>query len=106
MKNVSLPLIGIIFCSMVLFSCKKDDPAACSTAWATELQEELTAVTDAFTTYSMDPSDANCIAVKEAYQDYIDALRPYGECSTLTGQSRTDWQNALDQAEDSIDTLC
>jgi hypothetical protein len=54
----------------------------------------------------MDPSDANCNALKAAYQDYIDALRPYGNCPTLTGQSRTDWQNALNEAEADIDTIC
>jgi hypothetical protein len=104
MKKASFPLMAVIFCVMVLFSCKKD--VACSTAWASELQNELTAISTAITVYSMDPSDANCNALKAAYQDYIDALRPYGNCPTLTGQSRTDWQNALNEAEESIDTIC
>jgi hypothetical protein len=106
MKNLSFPLMIVIFCFMVLFSCKKDNPALCSTAWATELQNELTAISTAISVYSMDPSDANCNALKAAYQDYIDALRPYGNCPTLTGQSRTDWQNALNEAEADIDTIC
>ena len=104
MKKASFPLIAVIFSVMVLFSCKKE--TACSTAWATELQNELTAISTAFSVYAMDPSDANCTALKAAYQDYIDAMRPYGDCSTLTGQSRTDWQNALNDAEASIDTIC
>jgi hypothetical protein len=100
-----LPLLVAVLCIPALNSCKKT-PVACSTAWATELQNELTAISTAFTVYSMDPSQENCNALKSAYQDYIDAMRPYGDCETLTGQSRTDWQNALDDAEESIDAIC
>ncbi len=106
MKNISSALVVVIFSFMVLFSCKKDNPVACSTAYATELSNELTAISTAFSNYAMDQSEANCTALKAAYQDYIDALRPYGECETLTGQDRTDWQNALAEAEESIDTMC
>ncbi len=105
MKNVSFRLIVIIFCFPVLFACKKDNPVACG-SWASELSNEITAISTAFTVYSMDPSEANCAAVKAAYQDYIDALKPYGDCSTLTGQSRTDWQQSIDEAEASIDSIC
>lgn len=105
MKKFILPLLVVLFCSPMLVSCKKD-PVACSVAWATELQDELAAVTDAITTYYQDPTDANCQALKAAYQDYIDALRPYGNCENLTGQDRADWEEALEEAEESIDTIC
>ena len=105
MKSILLRLLVIILFSPVIFSCKKS-PAICSTNWATELVDELNAVSTALTVYYMDQSEDNCNALKAAYQDYIDALRPYGKCENLTGQSRTDWQSALDEAEASIDTIC
>jgi beta-mannanase len=104
MKKVLIHLLVIAFFSPVMISCKKK--VACSTDWAIELQDELAAVSDALTAYYMDPTDANCNALKAAYQDYIDAMRPYGNCETLTGQDREDWQAALDEAEASIDTIC
>jgi hypothetical protein len=106
MKIITSPLVVVVFSLLVLFACKKDNPITCSTAYATELSNELTAISTAFSNYAMDQSEANCTALKAAYQDYIDALRPYGECETLTGQDRTDWQNTLNEAEEGIDTLC
>ena len=106
MKNVSFRYVALIFSLAILFSCKKDDPVLCSTAWATDLQNEITAIGTAATIYAQDPSDANCTALKDAYQDYIDALRPYGNCATLTGQDREAWQQALDEAEENLDTMC
>ena len=88
-------------------SCKdEEDEPTCSTAWGTELQAELNAVINAGQVYANDPSDANCLTYKARYEDYIDALRPYGNCSALTGQSRTDFNTALEAAEDDVATLC
>lgn len=88
-------------------SCNdEDDEPACSTAWGTELQAELNAVVSASQVYANDPSQANCLTYKAKYEDYIDALRPYGNCSALTGQSRADFNAALEAAEDDVATLC
>ena len=106
MKNAQFRLVFVLFGLLVLFSCKKDDVAPCSAAWGSELQNEINAIGNAATIYSMDPSDANCNMMKAAYQDYIDALRPYGNCSTLSGVSRTEWQNAINEAEADLDTFC
>ena len=99
----------IIFCfTLLVTSCSKDGDglAACSTAWAADLQNEFTAITDAAANYAMDQSAANCTTLKAAYQKYIDALKPYGNCATLTGQSRADWQKAIDDAEADIASIC
>ena len=106
MKNVSFNYLALIFCFIILFSCKKDDPVLCSAAWVTELQNEITAISTAVTVYSVDQSEANCNALKAAYQGYIDALKPYGNCATLTGQDRTAWQNSLNEAEANLDSIC
>ncbi len=108
MKNVFIFLTFILCSNVLVSSCSKDGDgvAPCSAAWATELQAEFTAITTAGTAYALDPSAANCSAYKAAYQDYINALKPYGNCATLTGQSRTDWKKSIDEAEADVSTLC
>ncbi len=107
MKNRSILRLVYVFCTLALLSCKKDsDIAPCSVAWATDLTQELTAISTAVAIYSADQSAANCTALKAAYQGYIDALKPYGNCATLTGQDRTDWQTTLNEAEANIDSIC
>ncbi len=106
MKNVPSRLVFVMFALMVLFSCKKESVAPCSVAWGVELQNEITAISTAVAIYSGDQSEANCTALKAAYQHYIDALTPFGNCSTLTGASRTEWQNAINDAESEIDGIC
>lgn len=92
-----------------LSSCKKDennDPEYCGTVWANAVQDELTVVTDAAMTYAQNPTTETCNAYKAAYQDYIDAMEPYGNCSMWTAQQKTEWQNAIDEANGQINTLC
>ncbi len=107
MKNVSFLRIVYVFCILALLSCSKDSEIVpCSATWAMELQNELTDISTAVALYSGDQSAANCTALKAAYQGYIDALKPYGNCATLTGQDRVSWQNALNEAEADIDGIC
>ena len=107
MKNLSY-LSCIMILSLFLFSgCgDADEPADCSFAWGTELQDELNAIITASNNYGNDPSASNCTALKAAYTGYVNALRPYGNCSALTGQNRADWEQALEDAEDNVDTIC
>ncbi|MDQ3141900.1 MAG: hypothetical protein M3Q56_06595 [Bacteroidota bacterium] len=83
-------------------SCGGDDPKPCSTAFGVELQAEINAFNSAAQTYSSNPTVANCIAYKAAAQAYVDALEPYGNCSTLTGQARTDWEASLAASKASV----
>ena len=86
--------------------CKKSTPAGCSAAWASDLQNEIQALTDAFQAYSQDPfNQQKCLAYKAAYQAYIDALEPYGNCATLTGADRDAWQAALDDAQQEVNNI-
>lgn len=98
----------LFFIVAMLFSCddKDDDAPACSVAWGTELQNEVNAISAAANAYIADPSAANCAAYKTAYQNYVNKLEPYGNCTALTGQNRIDFQNALQAAKDSIANLC
>ena len=105
-RLLSLLIIATI---VGLSSCKKDennDPEYCGTAWVNAVQDEFAAATNAAMTYAYDPTTQNCTAYKAAYQAYIDALKPYENCSLWTLQQKTEWQNALDEAEAELDTLC
>jgi hypothetical protein len=107
MKNRSILRLVYVFCILALLSCNKDsDITPCSVAWATELHQELAAITTAVALYTADQSAANCTALKAAYQSYVDAMKPFGNCATLTGQDRINWQTALNEAEANIDTIC
>lgn len=105
--NTRWYFIAMAICLSVLFSCKdEEDEPTCSTAWGTELQSEINAMSNAAAVYANDPSQSNCLSYKASYQAYVNALRPYGNCSALTGQSRADFEAALDAAEDDIADLC
>jgi hypothetical protein len=102
-------LLIVFFVTLLISSCSKDnDPnaAPCSIGWATDLQNEITALSDAMVAFSLDESAENCNALKAAYRDYIDALRPYGDCATLTGSQRAEWQDALNEAEADLAGVC
>jgi hypothetical protein len=89
-----------------LWTCKKDSNTdTCSGAWASELSNEVNAMSAAAQTYATNPTPANCNAYKQAAQAYLDGLAPYGNCATLTGQDRVAWQNALDGAQASVNSL-
>lgn len=86
-------------------SCKKDkdnDPDICANNWVTTTQDELTSVTNAAMAFGNNPTVANCNAYKTAYQAYINALKNYENCSALTGMSRTEWKNSLDEAQEEL----
>ena len=94
----SLSLLGI------LYSCaKKDDN--CATAYTTELQAEVNALNTAGQTYAQNPTPANCQAYKTAAQAYVTALEPYGNCASLTGQSRTNFEASLTAAQNAVNSL-
>jgi hypothetical protein len=53
-----------------------------------------------------DPTTETCAAYKDAYQDYIDALVPFLECSTWTAQQKAELQAIIDEAEAEVSTFC
>jgi hypothetical protein len=91
-----------------LGSCKKKatDPDYCSTSWATQLSAEVNALSAAAQAYATEQTPANCNAYKTAYQNYLDALEPFGDCALWTTQQKADLQDAIDEAQQQISTLC
>lgn len=87
------------------WSCKKNTAAGCSAAWAAELSDEIMAMSNAAQAYSTNPTTENCLAYKAALQSYVNALEPYGNCSTLTGADKEEWQNSIDEARQDINEM-
>ena len=105
MKTIKNLLTGVLITgALFAVSCKDkdDDPQPCN--YATELQVEIDAFTNALTVYSNDPSQANCIAYKNALLAYIDAAGDYEECATLAGQ-HAEYQASLDAAQASANAI-
>ena len=92
-----------VVCVIISAGCNKgSDPVSCN--YATELEAQATALTNAATVYGNDPTTANCNAYKNAYQDYIDALKGYEDCATTAG-THAEWQSAIDALQASLDTI-
>lgn len=86
-------------------SCKKEatDPEYCSEEWATE---EETALTASYNAYVADMSVANCLALKSACQNYINALEPFLECvNTWTDAERKEVQDTIDEMQEYLNAL-
>lgn len=91
-------IIAIPFVS----SCKKDDPQTCN--YATELQVESTAINNALTAYTNDPSTANCQAYKLSLQAYLNASVEFKSCVNAAGQG-VEFQQYLDSLQATIDAI-
>jgi hypothetical protein len=107
MKKSAL-LFLVVFSMIGVLSCNKNDDNnndPCSTNWATELQAEVEDVTQAAQAYALNPTQENCLAYKAAAQAYLDALESYGDCAAMTGQLRVEWEQALEQAQETVDNI-
>jgi len=107
MQKQILLISFLVFFMLGSVGCKKTTTPApgCSAAWANELSDEIAAFSAAAQTYSANPTQENCLAYKAAAQAYVDALEPYGNCAALTGQDRDAWQQALNDAQESVDNI-
>lgn len=107
MKKRTFFLVLMVFVIIGFNSCNNnkvlDDD--CSTVWVSEVQDELNAMSNAAAAYGANPTAANCNAYKSAAQAYINALQPYGDCATITGAQRTQWEQALASAQQSINSM-
>jgi hypothetical protein len=113
MKTIRLSVYRVLcFLIIVSFmgigSCKKEaaDPDYCGTTWASQVTSETNAVSAAALTYATDPTVANCNALKAAYQNYLNALDPFVDCASWTGQQKNELQAAIDAAQQQVNTLC
>lgn len=108
MKSKTLMLMTIIMGTVLLTSCgdKITGPLGnnCSGSITTAFSNELNAVTAASTAYANDQTPANCQAYKDAYLDYIEAIRDWEDCA-VAGNILGQWQQSLDAAEASANSI-
>lgn len=84
MKKMKFLLVAsIISLPLLIASCSDDNPVSC-----TQLALDYT---EASLDYYADPSNDNCIALKDAIEEYLDS-----DCRTLTDNSRDDLQLELE----------
>lgn len=113
-SNLIFTIMSRVFCFLVIVSllgfgsCKKKsaDPDFCATSWATQLSDEVNALSAAAQTYATNPTTENCNAYKGAYQSYLNALEPFADCAAWTVEQKNELQAAIDQAQAEINTLC
>jgi hypothetical protein len=106
MYRVLCVLIVVSF--LGIDSCKKSatDPERCGSAWATQLSSEINTLSAAAQAYGSDPTPATCNAFKTAYQNYLDALEPFTDCTAWTAEQKNELQDEIAEAEQEISTLC
>jgi len=99
-----IPATVFVLCIGFL-SCSPGGPACGSFGFAFNVQNEILDLSAASTAYSQDPSPQNCQAYKNAYANYIDALKKYDKC--VEASERDEWRQSLEEAErDVMDLQC
>lgn len=109
MKLQTFVFAFVILSFLGFSNCGGDDgdgSGNCNYNWAAGVQDEFTAISNAATAYGSNPTTETCNALKAAYQAYIDALEPYGDCALLTGADRQAFDQALADAEAELPNLC
>lgn len=107
--------LSLLFCLFSLLtlttSCgddagdPNDPPAGCTSNLSQDFQAELTNINTATTNWANAQTEANCSALKDAYNDYLDALEGWEDCANFYNQV-AGWQAAVDSARESVDNIC
>jgi hypothetical protein len=104
MTHYRLFFFYTLLLSISTFSCRKSAPACGTLGWSLAIQDELNNLSAATTAYSQNASHQNCEAYKQAYIDYIDALKGLEKC-LINSIERADWQHSLDLAEQEVNNI-
>lgn len=90
--------------SLTISSCGDDDPADCTAqSFNTAQNAALDDVNNAGAVWANDPTQSNCDKLKDAANDYIDAIEDLEGCA---GISNADYQAALQAARDVANGIC
>ena len=103
MRYPLLIIGGLLLIGLSTTSCRKSSAKCGTLGWSLDLQNEITNLSNASSAYSLNPTTENCKAYKEAYSDYIDALRGYEKC--VSAAERAGWQQSLDEAEADVNNI-
>jgi hypothetical protein len=97
MKTIPIILVAACLICLGFSSCGPAGPKCRTLGFSFALQNEILTLSAAQSAFQQDPSPQNCNAYREAYSNYIEALKGYGGC--VPAEDRADWQQSLDEAE-------
>lgn len=105
-KKAKLLIPGVVALAMIINTgCSKNNPLnplGCGNGtWAVQVSDELTAWSQAASTYSSDPTPANCNSYKNAAKNYLDALEGVRGC--VAGVSQAEFNEAIAEAKKDVD---
>ncbi len=105
-KTKLLFLIGCLAVAMtIIMGCSKNNPLnplGCGTGtWVLQVSDEVTAFGQAASTYSTDPTPANCTTFKNAAKNYLDALEGVRGC--VAGINQAEFNAAIAEAKKDVD---
>lgn len=107
MKNLSLLFILLL----LLFSntsCSDDEPQLpdvdCSEDLSALFGFELLNINTEIEVYNMDPSQANCITVRDAINSFLQDAKPYENCTEITPELM-ELTDAITVLEDNLELL-
>ena len=103
MNHFRMLFICAVLAAVGTTSCKKSEPDCGTFGWSFAIQDEINNLSAAATAYSQQNTPENCQAYKQAYLNYIDALKDWEHC--LNDFDRTDWQHALQEAEQDVNNI-
>ena len=103
MKNY-LTIFTMIICFGMISCGDSNDAINCSTNFNQEFTLELNNISTAVQAFGVDQSTANCNALKDAYNAYLDGLETWEDCA-IEFNNVTEWNAAIDSARESINQL-
>jgi len=96
-------LVSIVLTTLLLASCGGDDLADCTASSFNErINTEISALNNAITAFNGDNSEANCNAVKDAAQSYLDAVEDFDGCAGIT---QADYDQSLTAAREAVNAI-
>ena len=116
MNIIKFLFFAFLGLALVLTSCNKEDGANdegdlytgsnCYDSWGNAIAVNSTKISEAYQVYYSNQSVENCNKLKAVYQDYVNALRPYQNCSGLYGVERQEFIDGVNELEAEIETIC
>lgn len=106
MAQTKLFVISCGAALLMTYGCSKDNPLnpagnCFGGNWAEQYSGELQVWSDAATTYSQDPTPANCSKYKTAAKNYWDALKEVADC--VPTANRAEINQAINEAKADVD---
>lgn len=103
-----------LFFSLLAFtllstSCGGDDDGNIGPAFCTEqafnqaVADAVAELNNAAQIYAADPTTANCEVYRSAASDYLDEVRRFENCATIS--ERQEFRDSLDEAQESVDMI-